>query len=138
MIWHLLCFYFLGEIYPFFYEHLCLRINLFFSLVFISFFSSFCVNRFSRMFSTLHYLIDCQLKSNMNIEECLRLSEFGLEKRPEWYIFLHYKGVSLHKLGRHEEALTILREAEEKWYEYDKELQKDLQEVERALARQNQ
>ena len=77
--------------------------------------------------------INCQLRSNINIEESLRLSEYGLEKRPEWN-FLWLKGLSLHKLGRHEEALAILQEVEDKWTDgYNKDLQKDLLEIKQAL-----
>jgi len=88
-------------------------------------------------FGSLGMLIECQLRSNIKIEECLRLSEYGLEKRPEWTWFLWEKGLSLHKLGNHEKALTILQEVEEKWPGYNRYLQKDVQEVERALASQN-
>ena len=86
-------------------------------------------------FISLYMLIECQLKSNINIEECFRLSELGLEKQSESLWFLRAKGLSLHKLGRHEEALAILRDVEEKWPGYYKDLQKDIQEVERALAK---
>ena len=89
----------------------------------------------SERFGSLFMLIECQLRSNINIEECLRLSEFVLEKQPDWHGFLWHKGVSLHKLDRHKEAIVILREVEEKWMGYNKDLQKDLQEVERTLAK---
>ena len=93
----------------------------------------------SEDYKSLIWLIACQEKSNINIEECLSLSEIGLENQPEMVAFLWGKGYALHKMGRHEEALTILREAEEKWLMgYFKELQKDIQEVERALALQKQ
>ncbi|MCK4991390.1 MAG: hypothetical protein KAS29_12920, partial [Bacteroidales bacterium] len=88
-------------------------------------------------FNSLLMLISCQLRSNINIEECLGLSEYGFEKRPEWITFLWLKGLSLNKLGRNEEALAILREVEDKWVGYNRWLQKDLQKLEQALASQN-
>ena len=89
-------------------------------------------------FWSLYMLIDCQLKSNMNIEECLRLSEIGLIKKPESRTFLWCKGLALHKMGRHEEALALLREVEDGMFGMIKKLQKDIREIERALALQKQ
>jgi hypothetical protein len=43
--------------------------------------------------------------------------------------------VSLHKLGRNEEALAILKEAAEKWIGFHKELKNDILKVESALAK---
>ena len=92
----------------------------------------------SEDYKSLLWLIACQERSNINIEECLSLSEIGLENQPESGPFLYCKGYALHKMGRHEEALAILREAEGKFFGYFKDLQKDIQEVERALALQKQ
>ncbi len=86
---------------------------------------------------SLRLLIYCQLRSNMNFEECLRLSEYGLEQDPEDLRFIWGKGFSLHKLGRNREALAILQEVEE-LIPLNKGLQKDIQKVERALALQEQ
>ncbi|MGM0473143.1 MAG: hypothetical protein ACQERV_03275, partial [Bacteroidota bacterium] len=60
-------------------------------------------------FNSLFILIKCQLQSNMNIDECLRLSEYYIEQRPESWNGLYLKGLSLHKLGRHREALDLFR-----------------------------
>jgi tetratricopeptide (TPR) repeat protein len=87
--------------------------------------------------SSLFKLMECQVRSNINIEECLRLCEYGIEKEPEWTAFLWGKGLSLHKLGRNLEALAILREVEDT-FGSTRGFQKDLQEVEQALASQNQ
>jgi TolB-like protein len=89
----------------------------------------------SEDYKSLIRLIVCQVRSNINIEECLSLSEIGLENQPESGPFLWCKGYALHKMGRHEEALAILREAEGKFMGYIKDLQKDIQEVELALAK---
>ncbi len=82
-------------------------------------------------------LIACQERSNINIEECLSLSEIGLENQPESGTFLWVKGYALHKMGRNEEALAILKEVEEIIIGYVKVLQKDIQDVELALASKN-
>ena len=87
--------------------------------------------------SGLIWLIYCQLRGNINIEECLALSEYGLEQNPENVGFLWGKGVSLHKMGRHQEALAFLREAEEH-APFNREIQKDIQEVEKSIALQKQ
>ena len=73
----------------------------------------------------------------MNFEECLSLSEYGLEQDPDDLGFLWTKGFSLHKLGRNQEAMAILREVEELAPKY-KMLQRDIQEVKRSLALQEQ
>jgi len=86
--------------------------------------------------NSLSMLIQCQLKSNINPDECLKLSEYGLEQNPESVGFLWEKGVSLHKLGRNQEALGMLREVEDRWTGYHKYLRRDILEVERALALQ--
>lgn len=44
------------------------------------------------------------------------------------------KGLALHKSGKHEEALIVLKEAEEKSIGYLKELKNDLKEVEQTLV----
>lgn len=38
-----------------------------------------------------------------------------------------------HKLGRHEEALSILRKVEEEYRQYNKNLHDDIQEAEESL-----
>ena len=63
----------------------------------------------SEDYKSLLWLIACQERSNINMEECLSLSEIGLENQPEMVAFLWVKGYALHKMGRHEEALAILR-----------------------------
>lgn len=89
-------------------------------------------------FNSLYMLIRCQLQINMNIDECLRLSEHYIEQRPESWNGPYLKGLSLHKLGRYREALDLFREVEERALGYHKWLQRDIREAERALAGQDQ
>ena len=84
--------------------------------------------------NSLYMLIISQLQSNMNIDECLRLSEHYIEQRPESWNGPYLKGLSLHKLGRHREALDLFRETEERSLGYHKWLQRAIREAERALA----
>lgn len=90
---------------------------------------------YERGYHSPEHLISAQLDYNINIEECLRLSEYALEEQPGSAVFLRLKGLSLHKLGRHREALTFLREADEKTPGNPK-IKKEIQDVERALALQ--
>ena len=89
-------------------------------------------------FNSLFMLIRCQLESNMNIDECLRLSEHYIEQRPESWNGLYLKGLALHQMGRHREALDLFREVEERSLGYHKWLQSNIREAERALAGQDQ
>ncbi|MGM0475360.1 MAG: hypothetical protein ACQERV_14545, partial [Bacteroidota bacterium] len=57
-----------------------------------------------------------------------------IEQRPESWNGLYLKGLSLHKLGRHREALDLFREVEERSLSYHKWLQSNIREAERALA----
>jgi tetratricopeptide (TPR) repeat protein len=85
--------------------------------------------------NSLIWLIYSQLRGDLNIEECLKLSEYGLSQNPESLSFRWGKGVSLHKLGRPQEALSILLPLKERM-PYNRELQRDIQEVEQSLALQ--
>jgi hypothetical protein len=46
------------------------------------------------------------------------------------------KGLALHKLGRNEEALGILKEADKKYIGYIIDLSEDIKSVEKAIASQ--
>jgi tetratricopeptide (TPR) repeat protein len=83
----------------------------------------------------LLWLIYSQLRGDINIEECLRLSEQGLEQYPENDGFRWGKALSLHKLGWHQEALAILLPLKEQMPN-NKELQRDIEEVEQSIALQ--
>ena len=88
--------------------------------------------------SNLTYLIDCQLKCNIRPDECLELTEYMLEKQPDSLRPRLYMGRCLYKLGRYEEALTYLKEADKMSIIYSKDIMKYLNKTEQALARQEQ
>jgi TolB-like protein/Tfp pilus assembly protein PilF len=76
------------------------------------------------------------IRSGINIEEGLELSQKGLSKDPDSYFLLWMKGLALHKSGKNEEALEILQEANEKYMGYLRDLKDDIKEVEQAVASQ--
>ncbi len=76
------------------------------------------------------------IRSGININEGLELAMKGLERAPDDLDLLWMKGLALHKLGKHEEALLILKEVFEKWTGYSNDLENDLKEAEQAVARQ--
>jgi hypothetical protein len=48
------------------------------------------------------------------------------------------KALALHKLGRHQEALQILKEVEKRTISYFYPIHNEIREVEQALAKTNQ
>ncbi len=76
------------------------------------------------------------IRSGINIKEGLELAEKGLKIDPNRDFLLWMKGLALHKSGKYDEALIILKEADEKGIGYNKELKKDIKEVEQAVASQ--
>ena len=77
------------------------------------------------------------IESEINIEEGLALSEKGLNIFSDDWQLLKWKGLAFHKLGKHEEALTILNKADEMTIGYDRLLAGYLQEVEQAISSQD-
>lgn len=77
------------------------------------------------------------IESESNVEEGLALSEKGLNLFPDDWQLLKWKGLAFHKLGKHEEALTILNKADEMTIGYDRLLAGYLQEVEQAISSQD-
>jgi len=77
------------------------------------------------------------IESEINMKEGLALSETGLNMFPDDWQLLMCKGLALHKLGKHEEALTILNKADEMAIGYYRLLAGYIQEVEHALASKN-
>jgi tetratricopeptide (TPR) repeat protein len=77
------------------------------------------------------------IRAEINIEEGLALAQKGLEKNPESTGSLWRKGLALHKLGKHEEALALLKEVDECLIGYNIWLQDDIKEVEKAISRKN-
>lgn len=86
----------------------------------------------ARIYNLSHILI----RSGININEGLELALKGLEIVPADLDLLWMKGLALHKLGSHEKALIILKEVFEKRTDYSNNLEKDIKEVEQAVARQ--
>lgn len=84
-----------------------------------------------KMISNMALLL---IKSEINIKEGLELSQKGLKLNPNDPMLLWAKGLALHKSGKHEEALEILKDADQKYSGYIKYLKKDLFEVEKAVA----
>jgi AraC-like DNA-binding protein/tetratricopeptide (TPR) repeat protein len=88
--------------------------------------------------NSLAMVLRCQLRTNRNLEECQELIEYGIQTHPGRNLqFFWLKGLYFHKVGKHQEALEILREVEKQWGMYDFQLDKDIQEVERTLALQS-
>ena len=85
------------------------------------------------MVGSLNMHIRCQLTCNVNIQECLQLAEYGLELKPDAINFKVSKAIALYKLGRHEEALSLFRKAENEYYQYSGELKYYIQKIEEAL-----
>ncbi len=77
------------------------------------------------------------IESEISIEEGLALAEIGLNLFPDDWELVRWKGLALHKLGKHKEALAILNHADEISIGYDRLLKDYIQEVEQALASQN-
>jgi TolB-like protein len=76
------------------------------------------------------------IRSGINIEEGLELSQKGLKKYPDSPFLIYMKGLALHKSGKHEEALRILIEADKKYMSSRIDLKEDIKEVEQAVANQ--
>jgi tetratricopeptide (TPR) repeat protein len=74
------------------------------------------------------------IRSGINIKEGMELAEKGLKTEPDRQFLLWMKGLALHKSGKNEEALIILKVVDEKWIGYNKELKKDIKEAEQTLA----
>jgi TolB-like protein len=74
------------------------------------------------------------IRAGIDIREGLELCEKGLSMKPDSKFLLWMKGLALHKTGKHEEALKILKDCEEKWLGYNKDLIKDIKAVEQAIA----
>ncbi len=86
---------------------------------------------------TIYYLARLLINNDINVDEGMELIQKGLELYPDNHGFLPAKGWGCYKQGKFEEALQILRKAEEKWASFHYELHQHIQEVEQALANQN-
>jgi len=79
------------------------------------------------------FLVD----NDINIEEGLELTEGVLALYPEYWPSLDTKGWALYKLGKYEEALTLLKDSWDLRTVYSHTGYLHIQEVEKALEEQN-
>jgi TolB-like protein/Tfp pilus assembly protein PilF len=82
-------------------------------------------------------LANVLINTKININEGLELIQQAFIIDPESAKADWLKGRGLYKQGKFEEGLVFLRRAEEKWTGFDKELHKDVLEVEQTLAIKN-
>jgi TolB-like protein/Tfp pilus assembly protein PilF len=82
-------------------------------------------------------LANVLINAGININEGMDLVQKALIINPEnaWADWI--KGRGLYKQGKFEEAVLLLRRAEEKWESFNRELHPDVLEAERALANKN-
>jgi len=78
------------------------------------------------------------INNDINVDEGLELVQKALEDNPDDWNYLDTKGWGLYKLGSYEEALKVLKDAWDLRPVYDHEGYRHIQEVEQALASQNQ
>ena len=74
---------------------------------------------------------------DINVDEGMKLIQKGLEIEPDDPELLWGKGWACYKQGKFEEAMQLLRIAEEKSFEFNYELHQHIQIVEQALASLN-
>jgi AraC-like DNA-binding protein/Tfp pilus assembly protein PilF/TolB-like protein len=85
------------------------------------------------MINSLAYFL---IENNRNINEGLDLTDRILEKYPENYDAIHYKGWALYKQGNDREALKFLQKADSLKPIYNYTLYLHLQEVKKVVAGQ--
>jgi len=79
------------------------------------------------------FLID----NEIDVEEGLKLADEIIRDSPEYWPAIDAKGWALHKLGRSEEALKLLKESWDLKFAYSHNGYLHIQEIEKVLARQN-
>jgi tetratricopeptide (TPR) repeat protein len=87
-----------------------------------------------RMNDLAWFLID----NDIDINEGVGIIELALKLEPENSYYLDTRGWGLYKQGRYEEALQDVRDSWDLRPSYEHEIYQHIQEVEKALARQNQ
>jgi len=87
--------------------------------------------------SNIFNLAKVLINAEININEGMELAEKALIINPEngWADWIMGRGV--YKQGNFEEAVILLRRAEEKWLSFNNELHQDVQEAELALVNKN-
>jgi Tfp pilus assembly protein PilF len=76
------------------------------------------------------------INNDINVDEGLKLVQEALEFRPANYVYQQTKGWGLYKSGNYMEALDLLEKSWEARPEYDHGHYLLIQEVEKALAKQ--
>ena len=74
------------------------------------------------------------IRSGINIEEGLELSDKGLNKYPDNINLLWMKGLALYKSGKYDEGLAILKEADKRYMGYLKDFKDDINNAQQAVA----
>ena len=87
-------------------------------------------------FDVISNLIWVLIRSGINVREGLELAQRNLIKYPDNNFLLWMKGLALYKSGRYEEALVILKDTDEKYMGYLKDLKDDLKKAEQAISNQ--
>ena len=82
----------------------------------------------------IYNLADLLIHNDDNVDEGMQLIQKGLELEPDFWGFFRIKGWSYYKQGRLDEAIQLLKRAEEKSLEFHYELHQQIQEVEQALG----
>ena len=77
------------------------------------------------------------IENEVNIEEGIKLCDGILEQSPKYWPSLDAKGWALYKQGKYEEALALLKDSWDLKPAYSHTGYLHIQEVEKALARQN-
>ncbi|GAF83280.1 unnamed protein product, partial [marine sediment metagenome] len=77
------------------------------------------------------------INNDINVNEGVDLIEKALELKPDNWFYLDTKGWGLYKQGRYEEAQKVLNDSWDLRPVYDHEGYQHIQEVEKALANQN-
>ncbi|KPK83207.1 MAG: hypothetical protein AMS27_13265 [Bacteroides sp. SM23_62_1] len=82
-------------------------------------------------------LAEFLITNDINIDEGMELIEKALETEPENWYRLMIKGWGCYKQGKYEEAIQLLRKAEEISIGFNYDLHQQILEVEQALAGKN-
>jgi tetratricopeptide (TPR) repeat protein len=83
-----------------------------------------------RIYQLAYHLINYDI----NVDEGMELIEKGLEQYPENPDLIQVKGWGFYKQGKPEEAMQLLKKAEEKNIVFNRRLYQQIQEVEQAIA----
>jgi tetratricopeptide (TPR) repeat protein len=77
------------------------------------------------------------IENDINVEEGVDITDKALEQMPDSWLLLDTKGWGIYKLGRYEEALTLIEESWKLKPSYNHSVYLHLEEVKQAIADQN-